>query len=194
MSSHLEDLFFLALEHGIDLLDGSIGLLHSNLLRYGVRRARWATGMPIHKWVETQIEDLKRDELLLRAYQATTMTLKLPEGDVTLPASTRLPSSISPSAWVMTAWNPLSPTRSVEETPLRNAKIREACKKVGATVRPAVLRSTDGKWVEDSIFVTGIDIDQIMAVAWRYQCKAVFEVTEQGLRVLGCAPSVVEVE
>jgi hypothetical protein len=89
---------------------------------------------------------------------------------------------------VITAFNPRSRLLRRGENEERNRLLAADLDRAGLRSVPAVGRSPDDSWSEDSFAVIDADADQILDLASRYQQNAVFEWTPQFRVVLWTDP------
>lgn len=85
---------------------------------------------------------------------------------------------------VLTAWNPGSATRSLEENRTANAQLRDLLERHGHRPEPGLGCSPDRRWCEESLVVTGMTRSAAAELADRFGQLAIFELTAKELLVV----------
>ena len=133
------------------------------------------------------------DDFLLNAYRATRVVVSLPGGDVVLAAADEragpLPPELRPTAWILTGWNPWSQDTTSAENERRNRALEASLSALSVAFWPAVGCARDGDWSEASYAVVGLTAEEAIALGQRFEQNAIFEATEDGLRVQRCLGS-----
>ena len=131
-----------------------------------------------------------RRDALLQAYRATRVVVALPEGDIVLAAADEpaapLPAALRPRAWILTAWNPWSQEATPAENERRSHALQAELRALPVSFWPALGRARNGEWEERSFAVVGLTAAAALALGRRFEQNAIFEVTEDGLRVRCC--------
>lgn len=91
------------------------------------------------------------------------------------------------AVYVITAWNPEGRMLPEDENRRRSEELMRELLATGANVHEAVGESPDSGWCEASWAVTGIGRRQARRFGRTWEQDAVFEITREELRVLGCA-------
>ena len=126
---------------------------------------------------------------LLAAYRATWIDLDLPLGTFTVPPADQgkaldLPEELQPWFVVITAFNPGSEALTDDENQARHAELWGLVRSFGDDCFPAVGRSEDGSWREESVAIVGVEEKRALALAQRFGQLAVFCVDEKGCEVV----------
>jgi hypothetical protein len=115
--------------------------------------------------------------------------------------ATQVDVEINPDEWVpidvavrhiptplhlITAWNPMSQQLGRDENFERMDLLTTALDELAALWFPAVGRSPDGSWSEDTFAIYGISRDEAIELGARFEQHAIFEATDEELIVLGC--------
>jgi hypothetical protein len=87
---------------------------------------------------------------------------------------------------VITAFNPLSEPRPLEENQAANRELERILVQAGKTHRPAVNRAPDGDWEEPGFAVEGLSREEARELGRRFGQHAVFEIEENELRIVAC--------
>lgn len=85
---------------------------------------------------------------------------------------------------VLTAWNPGSATRSLDENQAANEELRHLLERHGYEPVPGVGCSPDRRWCEESLVVTGMTRSAAAELAERFGQIAIFELTDDELLVV----------
>lgn len=125
---------------------------------------------------------------LLQSYIASLYELRLPGGRTraVLCIGEAVPSGVSdwlaahPFGALITAYNPRSTPRAAIENRTAQHTLLQALREAGARWLPGVGRDLAGSWREPSLFVTGLDLAQIDALACRHSQNAVVLAHRQG--------------
>ena len=88
------------------------------------------------------------------------------------------------AVFVLTAWNPGSVPRRLEENQRANEQLRTKLHELGANASLVVGNSSDGTWSEDSFLTTGLSRDQVSQLAEAFAQKAFFEIDAEEVRVI----------
>jgi hypothetical protein len=89
--------------------------------------------------------------------------------------------------FVLTAWNPGGVDRDVATNDDAERALEQELASAGTTSWPALGRSPDDSWSEPGVAVTGPDRAAACALGKRYGQLAVYELTEELVRVVRCA-------
>lgn len=132
------------------------------------------------------------DDALHRLYLASHYEVRLPGGRTraTLRIGSRLPRELD--AWLgqahvgafITAWNPRSTACPAAQNRIAQHALLAAVRRHGARVLPGVGRLPGQSWREPSLFVAGLDLAQIDALACRHSQNAVVLAHRHGGAVL----------
>ena len=87
---------------------------------------------------------------------------------------------------LITAWNPMSQQLSLEENCERMDQLASGLEELTALWFPAVGRSPDGTWSEDTFAIYGLSRSEAIELGTRFEQHAIFEATDEELIVLGC--------
>jgi hypothetical protein len=87
---------------------------------------------------------------------------------------------------LITAWNPMSQQLSLDENNERMDQLAAALDDLAALWFPAVGKSPDGTWSENTFAVYGISRDQALEIGVQFEQHAIFEATDEEQIVLGC--------
>jgi hypothetical protein len=87
---------------------------------------------------------------------------------------------------VITAFNPFSEPRSLEENQAANRELERILVQAGKTHRPAVNRAPGGGWEEPGFLVEGLTREEARELGRRFRQHAVFEMEEKKLRIVAC--------
>lgn len=90
---------------------------------------------------------------------------------------------------VITAWNPFSVELPIAENIERNSRLAERLEELPLLMFPAIGQGSTSTWSEDSIAVIGLDRHDALELGREFEQHAIFEVTDDDLRVLGCFDS-----
>lgn len=85
---------------------------------------------------------------------------------------------------VITAWNPGSVPRRLEENQRANERLRAKLHELGADASFVVGNSPDETWSEDSLLISGPSRDQVAQLAETFAQKAFFEIDAEEVRVI----------
>ncbi|HEY9565169.1 MAG TPA: DUF3293 domain-containing protein [Nocardioides sp.] len=85
---------------------------------------------------------------------------------------------------VLTAWNPGSATRSLDENRTANEELRGLLERHGHVPVPGLGCSPDRRWCEESLVVTGMTRSAAAELADRFGQVAIFELTAKELLVV----------
>ena len=86
---------------------------------------------------------------------------------------------------IITAWNPLSETYSVNENTYRNKLLLADLQQRGnLEILPVIGHSQDKQWQEESFAVFGLTREQACKIASHYNQRAIFELTDEDLLVI----------
>lgn len=87
---------------------------------------------------------------------------------------------------VITAWNPMSVSRSEQMNRAANAELRAVLVSHDLEVVDAIGRSRSGDWREESFSVAGASRNLISRLGDQFGQKAIFEIADTELRVVRC--------
>ena len=87
---------------------------------------------------------------------------------------------------VITAFNPLSERRSLEENQAANRELEGVLTRIGKTHRPAINRAPDGDWEEPGFAVEGLTREEARELGRRFGQHAIFEMQRRELRIVAC--------
>ena len=85
---------------------------------------------------------------------------------------------------VLTAWNPGSVPRRLEENEHANKQLGAKLRELGASTSPVVGKSPDSTWFEDSFLTAGLSRNQVAQLAETFAQKAFFEIDAEEIRVI----------
>lgn len=122
-------------------------------------------------------------ESLRRAYLATEISVSVDDEVID---ARRAFALLGGPYYVVTAWNPGSEQLPQAENAERNEQLHAELVEAAARVLPARGRSPDGTWYEESYAAIGIGQRTIRALGRNYGQAAIFEITADEQRVLGC--------
>lgn len=94
---------------------------------------------------------------------------------------------------VITAFNPMSEDRPLEENRAANRELEAALLDTGRKYCPAVNRSPEGDWEEPGFAIEGLTREEARELGRRFGQYAVFEIGRHELRVVACFEERVEV-
>lgn len=94
---------------------------------------------------------------------------------------------------VITAFNPLSEDRPLEENRAANRELEAALLDTGRMYRPAVNRSPEGDWEEPGFAIESLTREEARELGRRFGQYAVFEIGKEEVRVVACSEERVEV-
>ena len=120
--------------------------------------------------------DTYADALITCEISGRTVRLRSADGDP-LPAD---------PLFVLTAWNPGGVDRDRGANDEAERVLEEALAAAGTTFWPALGRSRDDSWSEPGVAVAGLDRDAACALGERYGQLAVYELTDDVVRVVRC--------
>ena len=129
-----------------------------------------------------RLDQLVTPRLLREAYLATEVQLFV---DGEWISGERAACEIPRPLFVLTAWNPWSQARSREENDSANLALEAAIYDEGGWLYPAVGRSPDGEWFEESFAVTGISRRTARRLGRQFGQHAIFQLSRNELIVRG---------
>ncbi len=129
---------------------------------------------------------VEEGEQMWDVFLQTSIALDGPAGRVVLAgedAVVDLP--MPPPLHVLTGWNPGARPRSVAENERWNQQLRERLQATGTVTETAL--GWLGSWSEPSFVVSGLSTAGVVQLAREFGQVAVFELTQDELRVIECA-------
>jgi len=125
---------------------------------------------------------------LLAAYRSTDIRIRV--GSEWLPWTRMVEhctgTSQEVALHVITAFNPFSERRSLEENQAANRELERILVQGGRIHRPAVNRAPDGDWEEPGFAVEGLTREEARELGRRFGQHAVFEIQGNQLRIVAC--------
>ncbi len=129
---------------------------------------------------------------LRKAYLQTAYVVRAPQGVHALRIGTRHPafdaelSAAGASCWAfLTAWNPGSLPRSVQQNALAQAELLHVVEELGLASWPAEGKADAGGWREESVCVLSLEATGAVALARRFgQLAVVFGQLGEAARLL----------
>jgi hypothetical protein len=92
---------------------------------------------------------------------------------------------------IITAWNPGSRPVTATENAQRQGALEAALAAEGLRWLPAVGRSPDGTWQEESMAIRDLPRADAVALGRRFGQRAIYELSATGLTIVGCLDDVV---
>ncbi len=129
-----------------------------------------------------RLDQLVTPRLLREAYLATEVEVFV-EGRWI--SGEKTASAISGPIFVLTGWNPWSRSKARQENESLNLALEAAIYDEGGWLYPAVGRSPDGEWSEDSFAVTGIGRRAARRLGRQFGQHAIFQLRTHELVVRG---------
>jgi len=129
-----------------------------------------------------RLDQLVTPRLLREAYLATEVEVFV-EGRWI--SGEKTASAISGPIFVLTGWNPWSRPKSRQENASFNLALEAAIYDEGGWLYPAVGRSPDGEWSEESFAVTGISRRTARRLGRQFGQHAIFQLSRNELIVRG---------
>jgi len=128
---------------------------------------------------------VEEGEQMWEVFLQTSIALDGPAGRVVLAGEDAVADlPMSPPLHVLTGWNPGARPRSVAENERWNQQLRERLQAAGTATQTAL--GWLGSWSEASFVVSGLSIADAVQLARKFGQVAIFEITQDELRVIDC--------